>query len=448
VIGRIFLGQLLSGESIMARAVWVGLLCSAAGSVRALEPFETFVAGAERSAFDLREAALLVEQRDLESSQAWYGLSPALSASGRYTRNQYEAKARIPTGPDTPPRTAVILPKDQAEVTLQASVPLIDVTRWRRISAAERASDAAHESRDATRLLVRRALAQQYYAVVAAEALVQASERAFTAAEKNLQLIQARLSAGVAAELDVRRAEAEVQRNRQILADAVYQVALARRALETLSGRTPSAGAPRLNADLAAEAPLAAWLRPSARDLPEVRALASQSKSALAAADAQRAQLLPALEANASERFTNAPGFGKSPAYAVGVSASLRFDLASVAGARALDKAAQLGALRAERAEREAKDRIHDAWFEVVRQLEKSRAARAQCEAARLATRIAHDRHAAGSASFLDVVLAERDELSADASLIRADADLCRARADLRLLANRPHEPRFCLEAP
>ena len=61
----------------------------------------------------------------------------------------------------------------------------------------------------------------------------------------------------MAPELDVKRAVAEVERNKQQVTDAKYQVSVARTDLATLSGVEPSATAPELVATLEPEAPLA-----------------------------------------------------------------------------------------------------------------------------------------------------------------------------------------------
>lgn len=443
---RFFLATLLSAQSITAAAL-TGLTWFGAGPALALEPLETFLASSEDAAFDMQEATLLTEQRSQEATQSWLGLSPVLTASAFYRRNQYEAVARIPRGDGTF-REAVITPEDQREVNVAATVSLVDVAKWRRINAGARALDAAQQQRAGTKLDVQRLVTQRYYNVIAAEALVSASERALTASEKNLTVLGERQTAGMTAELDVKRAQAEVERNRQLLADAVYRVAVERRALETLTGRTPEAGAPALSDGLQAEAPLDTWLAVQEGQLPAVRAAQQQSKSADASADATRAQLFPTVEASAAERITNAAGFGPRESYALTVTANWRFDASAIAASRAQHTAAAISRVKAQRALRDAQDRIHNAWYEVVRQLEKSRAAHSQLDAAALAARMARERSGAGTATFLDVVLAERDELSAQASLIEADANLCFARADLRLLANRPHEPKLCGGVP
>jgi len=445
---RFFLAKLLSDHPIIRRlALLTAVFGGLPGAAQALEPLETFLSASESQAFDAREAALLIEQRESESNREWYGLAPSLTATGKYTRNQYEGRLRLPGTDGMPGPTKVIQARDQEELTVTANVPLIDVPRWRRIAATERSADAAHASRDVTRLSLRRAVAQRYYTLVAAEALSSAALNALDAADKSLTQMQTRFTAGLASQLDVSRAEAEVERNRQILADAVYQVAVARRALSTLSGHTPSLGAPRLRAEHQAEEPLQSWLKADAT-LPEVAFAAAQERAAVAQADAQRAQFAPTVEGFATERFTNAAGFAKSPAYAVGVSASLRLDVATGFAAKAQSQAAELAHVRTQRSQREALDRVHDAWFEVARQIEKGRAARAQLKAAELGAKVARDRYEAGTSTFLDVVLAERDALSARASAIQADADLCRARVDLRFLASRPHQHSVCSEEP
>jgi outer membrane protein TolC len=65
--------------------------------------------------------------------------------------------------------------------------------------------------------------------------------------------------------------------------------------------------------------------------------------------------------------------------------------------------------------------------------IDKARSARAGLDASKLAVSIAKQRYEAGTATFLDVVTAERDAFQAEVTRIQVDADLAFARADLRI---------------
>ncbi len=403
----------------------------------ALEPLSAFLSAARSRSFDNREAAAVVGQRSAERDQSWLKLAPVATVSATYTRNQYESIVTIPSGPTTF-RTATITPQDQGDLVLSATVPLVDVGAWERIGVANRSLEASRSRAESTASDVQKAVARDYYQLVAAAALVEAAGSSLDTARKNLAYVTSRKEAGVASELDQKRAVAEVERGRQSLADATYQARIAERALATASGRVPTTdGASTLGDDLSPEAPLAEWDAGGADALPAVRAQRDEARAQERLASATRMALVPSVAASAQERVTNAVGFGQQPYYAIAVGVTWRFDPSTFSAADAQTSVAVAARAREDRARQQARDDIHNAWFAVARDLDKARSARAGLEASTLASRIASDRFAAGTASFLDVTTAERDAFSAKVTLIQADADLAYARVALRLAAGR-----------
>lgn len=402
----------------------------------ALEPLSRHLDSASGKAFENREAQALANQRDDETDRAWFRLAPTFAATASYTRNQYESVARIPTGTDF--REAVIVPSDQRDLYLNLTIPLVDVSSWERIGSAKRSRDAARAREKATAIDVKQRVAASYFNVVGAEAVLSSAKRSLEAAEKNLAYMKLRGTAGMAQELDVRRASAEVERNRQLVADGELQVAKSRRLLETASGLIPTAGAPELTSSLEPEAPLASWLAVDASSLPQVQASDAEARALRAEASATRAALIPTISATGQERFTNAVGFGQAPYYAVGISAQFKLDPTTFSAASAQSEAARAADVRAEYARRQAHDRIFDAWHEARAQIEKGRAARAEVEATSLAVKVAKQRFESGTATFLDVVTAERDAFRSEVARISADASLAYDRIALRLLSGRP----------
>jgi outer membrane protein TolC len=188
--------------------------------------------------------------------------------------------------------------------------------------------------------------------------------------------------------------------------------------------------------DLRAEAPLAAWLS-GAEETPAVVVARQRVRAQDAVAAQQRAALLPTLSAQATERATNAAGFGTSPYYSVGFVVTWKLDAATYTSSRVSDAATRTAQVRAERAAADARDAIFDAWHDVAAQIAKCSAARAQREASRQALGIAAQKYAAGTGTQLDVILARRDDFSAEVTSLQADADLAAARATLRLVSGR-----------
>jgi outer membrane protein TolC len=357
-----------------------------------------------------------------------------------YTKNQYEAVATIPLG-NGQTKTATITPEYQRDAVFTVSVPLVDVGAWQRIRAANRTTEAADARATATLRDVEGSVGKAYFQVLASESVHASAQRSLETQKKNVAFVETRRAAGVASELDARRAQAEVERAKQDVAEAVYQVTTARRALETASGLSPEPGAPPLADDLRAEAPLAELLSVPEDALPDVIAAQRETKAQETVARATRAGLLPTLSVAGTERFTNATGFsGQTSSYQIVATAQVKLDGSVYVQARSQDAAAVAARAREEKARRAAQDRIFNAHARVTAQLDKARSARSQVAASELAADLARQRYQAGTANFIDVSIAERDLFAADVARIQADADLAYARLDLRLAAGRRAE--------
>lgn len=413
----------------------VGLLGVTLLAVRpavALQPLATFVAAAESQAVDAAEANATVAQREAEADAATWKLAPTLLAQASYTRNQYEAVARFPAGPTGETREAVILPQNQRELVLRADLPLVDVGAWARASSANATAEAARERRAKSRSDVARRVADAWFAAAAAEGLVDATGRAVSAAEESQRIVAVKREAGRATELEAKRAEAELESRRGAVADARLSLVVAQRRLSTLSGISPSKGGPALPSDDGPEAPLSTW-EARAVDTPDLRAARAEERAQGRSRDAVRAALLPSVSAFAQEKFTNAVGFGQQPFYAVGVVATLKLDGSVLPQARTQAAALELARVRARRTIEESRDRVHEAWQTVETRREKRRSAVASLAASQTALGLSRERFSAGQGTLLDVSLAERDVLAAEANAIDATARLGFARVDLRL---------------
>ncbi len=406
----------------------------ASGPAVALEPLARFVEAARSASFDAREAREVERERTEETSRAWTALFPVLSTRAAYTRNQYPASSIIPGNPATGAagRTVTILPEDQLDLFVVLDVPLVDVTRYGLVRAAKHAQAAASRRTEQTGLELDKQVARAYYGVVAGEALVQSVGRSLQVAVDFHALVGTRQEAGLATDLDVRRAAAAVERARQSVADAHLAVVTMRRSLETLSGLSPSSGAPALEGAPEEAGPVAPY-EARAAHTPAVAAAEEDVRGASAAVSAAWGALVPSLAANATERWTNATGFaGKSPVYAAGVTATWRLEAGALFGVRVVEAAETLATIRKERAVRAAQDQAFLAWAQVEAGTAKSRAARAQVASASEAARLARGRYEAGRATALEAQEAERDAFEAEVSRIQADADLAYARAVLR----------------
>ncbi len=415
----------------------VPLLLAAAlapGVAHATQPLETFLERSKTQSFDAREASATERQRSAEAGAALGRLTPAFSARGVYTRNQYEAAVQLPGSPNR----IVITPYNQLDAFLQLDVPIIDLASYHRYKAATALAESSSQQKEATTIDVSRSVARAYYNFVGAGSLVASARESIKAAEANLKNVDDRRAAGAATDLDHERAAASLARAEQDLADAELSVALAGRSLETLSGLSPDAGNGFPEDDLHEEGSLNAWLSlagntPSQRAAQKLGEAAEQNRKA-----ASRA-LLPTLAGSAQERLTNATGFnGRNSAYTLQLVLSWRLDYATVSNSDAQSAALEVQRIRVERTKRGAEDAAFEAYRRVQASVAKSRSARAQATAATRAAALSQDRYLAGVATQLDVTQAQRDAFLASAAKIQADADLAFARASLRLAAGVP----------
>lgn len=393
----------------------------------ALPSLEAFLAAAATHAPSIRVSEAIVDQREREHDHAVLGLLPVLRASASYTRNQYEASTAIPQA-DGSVVKVTITPEDQLVAEIRVDVTLLDAPAIRRIGAADSQREQARlDVADAT-LAARRDVLRAYYARVAAESVERAAERALEAARANAKVIATRLDAELATELDALRADAEVDRRIQDVGAAHRQVLLAGRKLESLTGLAPVGVAPELTPDLT---PLGDVTPSRARvaDLPAVRSADAGVDVAGANATSSWLVLVPRINGFASERFTNATGFGQSPAWAVGLSAEWALDPAAIGRGRVDSAGVKVAEARRDEVLVTAMDAFRDAEADVETLRLDALAARTEEATSKRAAQIAVAEWQAGKATPLDVLLANRDAFQAEVTRVQADANLELARA-------------------
>jgi outer membrane protein TolC len=388
----------------------------------------SFLASAREKNVDARLATQSRVRAEAELGQNWGALLPVLTASGGYTRNQYEGAFTPPGG-----SALVITPIDQLDATLKAELPLIDASRWLRTASAAASAEAAGERVRSTWESVQRAVVADYYNLVAAHAVLESAQRSLTLAEAQLEQTRSRAEAGVANELEVVRADAEVRRNEQLVADAESLLATSARTLQTATGLAPGRTPPLPEDDLHPEPPLAD-LEGRAGGLASVAAADRDAASASRALTAAGLALVPTVNAQFTQRFTNATGFSGEPAfYNAGVNFNWRLDVPAVHGLIGQRAQVATADLNLEKARDAARDQLHADWQKVRAALTKVRSAGAQVGSARRASALSHERYRAGVATQTDVIQAERDLFGAEVSDIQARAELAQARASLQL---------------
>jgi outer membrane protein TolC len=395
----------------------------------------SLLAAGRQRALSVRGQAATVGERDAATALERASLWPQLSVEASYTRNQFDVIVDFPDGMGGTVE-APIVPQDQLALTVQMTVPLVDLAVRKRIAAAAAETTAARATLASTRTDAARAVVVAYHRWLGGLALVRAGESAATAASATLGRTGARVTAQLSIELDVARARAQLAQARRAIAEAQLIVVQARRELRTLTEVDVGEGGAdaRLPGGLDAEAPLAGWLG-DLDALPEVIAARAAESASNAAHAAERATLFPRVSAFAREQVSNAAGFGESMAWAAGLTLSWQLDRGSLARPAAARAREVSSAVRRVLAATSVRDRVVDAWHQVEALRAAAEAAAAEVAAARLGAEIAARRLTDGTGTATDVVQAQADQLAAEVSEIRARADLSAARALLRLAA-------------
>ena len=426
------------------RSTWFGRMVATAAlallvpsSALALQPLATFLAGTKENNPDARVADATIHQREAEVDLARARLLPSFAARGVLTHNQYEAVAQLP-GASAP---LVIIPQNQLDAFLVLDVPIADLSQFSRYDTQKIQLALSRATQGLTHRQLSERVVRSYYLVIATSALRQATDKSLALSEQNLGLVKDRVAAGVAPPLDLERATANLERARQDVADAELARVLATRSLATLTRITPEPPTAFPEDDLHEETALAIWLGQGKESLPEYKIAENEAKLADATRRTTNLAYLPALSAQAQERFTNATGFtGRVSSYTLSATLSFRFDLGLLAQQDVAKAQAAATAARADGTKRNVEDAIVEAWHRTGTGIAKARAARAQVKAADSAARIAQDRYSSGASTQLDVTQAQRDAFAANVARIQAELDVTQARAILRIAAGKSSE--------
>jgi outer membrane protein len=318
--------------------------------------------------------------------------------------------------------------------SLQLNVPIIDIQGWGLFFAQQETAEAAEDRRDGSEQDVHATVVQLWYQLVAAHAVRDSAQHNYDAVVATRDNVQARFDAQVAPQLELSRAEAEVLRAQQTIAEADLAIVLAERSIELVTGIHPSSEPASLEDDLHEEAALEEFMS-HAHDAPIVRAAVHATRSAEMAVDAAWEGLLPTLTGAARESATNAAGFGPGSQWALLLTATWTLDF--LRPAQIGTRSDQLATARAAQdlAVQQAETRVFEQWHRVQSLRARAAAARGARDSLQRADEDAHARYEAGAATQLDVITADRDLLQAQVASIQADADLGTARQTLRIRA-------------
>jgi multidrug efflux system outer membrane protein len=345
------------------------------------------------------------------------------------TRSSREATFPLPAG------TPVV--NNTYRATLDVAWEIDLWGKYRRASEAAAAEVfAAEAARDGVRLALAAEVAQQYFALLALDAQVATLDKVLAGRAETVSLMRQRLEAGIASELELRQAEAEVASARSQRAELQRAREAREAGLAVLLGRSPRAvmdgavarAAPRQVA-ATADAPMAPSGLPSDLLLrrPDLREAEQRLVAANARIGAARAEYFPAVSLTGFVGSESAD-FGKLFSGPAGV---FQFALGL---AQPIFNAGRLGYLTA--ASEAVRDQalagyrraVANAFADVRNALAAQRAAHetvaaesARAVAQRAALALADQRYQAGLAGRLETLDAERGYLAAE--LARLDAE-------------------------
>jgi outer membrane protein len=426
----------------LAGAAFATAACTFSGhSAFALQPVTEFLEHAKTWNPQNRAAQATTSQRDAEVAVSTGSLLPNFSATGTYTRNEYE----VTTAALIPPSSTmsamgssfpniVIQPQDQLDANLLLTVPIINIANWDRRAAAKATLEGARADEASTVLNVEKNVVRDYYTLLGDQAVLLSATSNVEIARHNVKLARDRKESGTGSELDVQRALADQAKAEQSVTAAQLGVTNTQRDLYSLSGLAAEPATAFPEDDLHEEAELASWTS-KASGVPSVKSAVATRMAAEEGARAANGAWLPSVSASAQEKFTNATAFagGHVAVYLLQATATWKLDTTLGAQIRAQDASAAAARANENRAVQAAEDAVFRDWQQIRADIETARSSRVQLVALKLAESLAEDRYSSGVATQLDVLQARQDAFSADVARIQADSDLAYARLALRL---------------
>lgn len=360
-------------------------------------------------------------------------LYPTISAGLSGDRTKNTLKGSFPRPADLP-RT-----QNSYRATLDASYEVDLWGKYRRASEAARADlFAAESAREALHLSLTAQVAQQYFALLAADAQEAVAQRTLATRGETLDLFARRLEAGVLSEYDLHQAEAEQAATRSQLAALTQARERSESALALLLGRSPRAvmdgqierGTPPPVSDLVVPSGLPSDLLLRRPDLKEAEQKLVAANARIGAA---RAQYFPSIGLTAYLGGESV-AFGSLFSGPAGIFQFAAAITQPIWNAGRIGASVDVSQARRDQALAEYRKAVASAFKDVRDTLAAQNAARetlaaetARSAALEKALKQAQLRFAAGIAGRLDVLDVERNLLAAE--LARIDSERARKAA-------------------
>lgn len=412
-------------------------------------PVSLSLARAVSVAADTAPAVRLAELRTTEAEarvrQARGNLLPSLSAAAGavdQTRNRQTFGISFPSAPGEPAASDLIGPYTVYDARVRAAVPVFDPAAVARVRVQRAAVAGTEADRDAAAEQARQRAAVAYVRAERAEATVTARREDVRLAEELVSLARAQLERGVAAGIDVTRAQTQVATARGLLSVAQNQASQAQVELARALGADP---ATRFNlADTlaigavqsAAPATAPAAVATALERRPELRAEAARLRTAQAGSRALRAERLPRVDVTADYGFSGVEPVDGIGTYQLGVQVSMPLWDGNRRQAREAEQAAvaaEAGVRSVDIREQVAAE-VRSALLDVASAQEQTEIAAERLRLAQEELSQSRERFANGIAGNIEVINAQQSLVRAkdaviDAGFATASARVALARA-------------------
>ena len=319
---------------------------------------------------------------------------------------------------------------------VQASVPLIDLTLWRRWQAARESIRTSSADQTTARELNAQLVVSQYLGSLRAAADVEAAASRLDLAKALLDLATDLQKNGAGTGIDTLRAHVQYQNEVQRSAEADAQLKIALYGLNRLLNLDPQQPIELADRTSFFETPAVGLDQDLARayqNRPEMQSVLSQERAAELAKRAARSQSLPALSLAGGWSLQGTAPTNMIPVYEI--AASLNVPLFTGGRIQAETAAQDIELKKLSQAERDLRNQIA---LEVKSAAVQIGAARLEVDAANLgvnlateSVRQARDRFRAGVANNIEVITAQDELARANDNQIAALYRYNQARADL-----------------
>lgn len=389
---------------------------------------------------DLQAARERLRESHVDVARAFSALLPRISAQARYTYNYPEISATYADSA-TSTTTVTLTPQHQIEGALAATVPLLQPAAYPTLDSARLAYKGQQQQLAVTEAQLLQSVAASFFAAAGAEGLERIRVHALEVSQETVLMSRQRLRQGVTNRLDVTRAELSVLKARQLLREAKDTRSAAYRVLANLVQlpgpfqvvAPPEPAAEPRGAD--------ALVAQALHDRPELRVIQTTVQAAETEAKAHRWRWAPTLSAVGSLRLTNATGFTNQQVYAAG-GAQLDWQIFDGLERDALRSGAQARAAGARLRLLQLRDTItadvRTAHEQLLSRQDGMEVARQTLRLAQEAAALVRLQHTAGTATQLELLMAQDQVVAAEVGVEQARFDLGLQSATLRHLLGAP----------